>query len=169
MVEQQMILREFQCLTKLDHPLIQEILEVFIDRNFIYFVSPFYSGGEIYDLMYNDNTSEESEEIQLEPVPEDLLKPLIFQTLKVMNYLKNNNILHRDLKPQNIMLESFYDKNSKSFIKIIDFGYSLNLNSLSTLPKDQVDLILNFIMGTFAYTAPELLEQKDNFQDQFKI
>ena len=67
------------------------------------------------------------------------------------------------------MLESFYDLNSKSFIKLIDFGYSLNLNSCASLPQDQVDLILNFIMGTFTYTAPELLEQKDNFDDQFKI
>lgn len=32
----------------------------------------------------------------------------MFQIFKVMNYLKNLNILHRDLKPQNIMLESVY-------------------------------------------------------------
>ena len=63
----------------MDHPLIQEILEVFTDKNFIYFVSPFYSGGEVYDLMYtNDNTSVDSDDIKPEPVPEDLLKPLMF-------------------------------------------------------------------------------------------
>ena len=52
-----MIIREYECLTKLDHPLIQEIMEVFIDRNFIYFVSPFYTGGEVYDLMFDEDTS----------------------------------------------------------------------------------------------------------------
>ena len=85
-------------------------------------------------MMYNDNSSVESDDIKPEPISEELLKPIMFQILKVMNYLKNNNILHRDLKPQNIMLESFYDLNSKSFIKLIDFGYSLNLNSCASLP-----------------------------------
>ena len=49
-----MIQREYSALSTLDHPLIQELLEVFIDRNFIYFVNPFYSGGEMYDLMFPD-------------------------------------------------------------------------------------------------------------------
>ena len=70
MLEQQMILREFDCLTKLDHPLIQEILEVFVDKHFIYFVSPFYSGGELYDLMFNDDSSVDSYDLkQLKPEP----------------------------------------------------------------------------------------------------
>ena len=53
-MELQMINREYEALTKLDHPLISELLEVFIDQNFIYFVNPFYTGGEITDLMYDE-------------------------------------------------------------------------------------------------------------------
>lgn len=44
--------REYKSLSRLDHPFIAELLEVFTDQNFIYFVSPFYTGGEINDLMY---------------------------------------------------------------------------------------------------------------------
>ena len=51
---------------------------MFVDRNFIYFVSPFYSGGEIYDLMYNDETSDDSYELKPEPISEELLKPIMF-------------------------------------------------------------------------------------------
>ena len=96
-----MIIREYECLTKLDHPLIQDIMEVFIDKNFIYFVSPFYSGGELYDLMFDDDEDYDAQEDDIEPKPieEDIVKPLFYQILKVINYLKNNNILHRDLKP----------------------------------------------------------------------
>jgi serine/threonine protein kinase len=55
-----MIIREFQSLSKLDHPLICELLEVFIDKNFIYFVNPFYTGGEVYDLMFENSQDEEN-------------------------------------------------------------------------------------------------------------
>ena len=51
---------------------------MFVDRNFIYFVSPFYSGGEVYDLMYNDAASDDSDEIKPEPISEELLKPIMF-------------------------------------------------------------------------------------------
>ena len=47
-----MLNREYASLTALDHPLIGELLEVYLDKNFVYFVSPFYTGGEIHDLMY---------------------------------------------------------------------------------------------------------------------
>lgn len=52
-LEISMINREYQSLSKLDHPLICELLEVFVDRTFVYFVHPFYKGGEIHDLMFN--------------------------------------------------------------------------------------------------------------------
>jgi serine/threonine protein kinase len=123
-----MIIREYSTLSKLDHPLLCELLEVFIDKNFIYFVNPFYTGGEVYDLMYESSADEESDCSQ---IPEKTVKIIIYQVLKVMSYLKQNNILHRDLKPENIMFESCFDAKAndaiKSFIKIIDFGYSLDL------------------------------------------
>lgn len=46
-----MINREFESLSKLDHPMICELLELFIDSNFTYFVYPFYTGGELHDLL----------------------------------------------------------------------------------------------------------------------
>jgi serine/threonine protein kinase len=120
-----MIIREYSTLSKLDHPLLCELLEVFIDNNFIYFVNPFYTGGEVYDLMFENSQDEEGE---CSPIPEKTVKIIIYQVLKVMSYLKQNNILHRDLKPENIMFESCFNKDAiKSFIKIIDFGYSLDL------------------------------------------
>ena len=55
LMELYMIKREFESLTKIDHPLICELLELFIDNNWIYFVSPFYTGGEVNDLLFDDN------------------------------------------------------------------------------------------------------------------
>ena len=80
-----MITREYQSLSKLDHPLIQELLEVFIDKNFIYFVNPFYTGGEVYDLMFESSQDDENDS---KPLPENTVKIIIYQVLKVMSYLK---------------------------------------------------------------------------------
>ena len=52
MLEISMINREYESLSKLDHPLICDLLEVFVDRCHVYLVHPFYKGGEIHDLMF---------------------------------------------------------------------------------------------------------------------
>ena len=167
-LELTMITREYQSLSKLDHPLIQELLEVFIDRDFIYFVNPFYTGGEVYDLMFESSQDEENDS---KPLPENTVKIIIYQVLKVMSYLKQNKILHRDLKPENIMFESCFDPKAKdalkSFIKIIDFGYSLDLGE--TFTDAEKEEISPYIMGTFAYTAPEQIEHRNDFDKQFKL
>jgi serine/threonine protein kinase len=72
LIELQMIIREYESLTQLEHPLICELLEVFIDANFIYFVNPFYTGGEVTDLL----RSQDEEEIN--PIDEKTLKPIIY-------------------------------------------------------------------------------------------
>jgi serine/threonine protein kinase len=97
-------------------------------------------------------------------LPEATVKIIIYQVLKVMSYLKQNGILHRDLKPENIMFESIFDpKSVKSFIKIIDFGYSIDLGS--ELTDEQKNLLSPYIMGTFAFTAPEQIEHLNDFEN----
>lgn len=74
-----MIKREFESLTKLDHPLICELLELFIDNNWIYFVSPFYSGGEVHDLLFDDESDSQAEiDYTQLAIPEKILKQIIY-------------------------------------------------------------------------------------------
>ena len=40
--------------------------------------------------------------------------------LRALNYMKNIGVVHKDIKPENIMIEN----DDKELIKIIDFGYS---------------------------------------------
>jgi serine/threonine protein kinase len=54
LLEMQFINYEIETLSELNHPLISELLEVYADTNFLYMVSPFYSGGEVADLLYDD-------------------------------------------------------------------------------------------------------------------
>lgn len=158
--------REFQSLSKLDHPFIAELLEVFTDDNFIYFVSPFYTGGEINDLMYTNTT--QANEDEYEPISEVKLKPLVFQLLKAMCYLKQNQIVHRDIKPQNIMIENPNPNHEQQFIKLIDFGFCLDLNE--EIDERTQNLTEQVFMGTKLYSAPEVLEEYNHFvTNEFKL
>lgn len=65
---------------------------------------------------------------------------------KVLLFLKSKNIIHRDLKLENIML------NIDGDIKIIDFGLATMLNTMS--------LMASSFAGTPITTAPEIIEGK---------
>lgn len=91
-------------------------------------VSPFFSGGELTDLQLREEANDlaELEQQEAEPLSEDQVKPFIWQILRSLNYLKNSNIVHRDLKIENVMLENELSDLSctqKPFIRLIDFGF----------------------------------------------
>jgi len=73
-------------------------------------------------------------------------KQIYNQIINGMNYLHKNNIIHRDLKLENVVLD-----NNKN-IKIIDFGFS----TISTN-----DTYSNFFCGTPTYMPPEIVSKKD--------
>lgn len=54
-----------------------------MDKNMVYFVTPFYTGGEMYDLLQRDKAKNIDQ-----PLSEEELKPLIYQILCVLSYLK---------------------------------------------------------------------------------
>ena len=84
-------------------------------------------------------------------ISEEEASLIIKQVLSAVAYLHNNQICHRDIKPDNIMLSKEEDLNS---IKIVDFGLSTqNFDSLSN----------SDYCGTFIYMAPEQIERKSYY------
>lgn len=66
----------------------------------------------------------------------------IISIASALEWLHKNYIIHRDLKPANILLDS------EGFIKIADFGLSVNMKSRESLPTS--------CCGTVGYIAPEM-------------
>jgi fused-like protein len=64
------------------------------------------------------------------------------QVLDALCYLDENRITHRDLKPQNILIQN-------EVIKICDFGFARKLSASTTF--------MNSLKGTPLYIAPEIL------------
>ena len=107
-------------------------------------VTEFAQFGSIQDLMKK----------------EENLKPRLFLRLKLcldaghgIQYLHDNGILHRDIKPDNFLVISL-DSNDKIHAKLTDFGSSRNINLMMT------NMTFTKGIGTPKYMAPEILNKE---------
>ena len=126
---------EVEILSKLSHPNIMQLYEVYNDKTNFYIVTEFCQGGELFDAISKKGNFNENE-----------ASKIMKQVLSAITYSHQNNIVHRDLKPENILLE---DKGNDSIIKIIDWGCAKNFNKNEKLTNKD---------GTPYYIAPEVLE-----------
>lgn len=99
-------------------------------------VLEFAAGGEIFNQCVADKD---------EAFKEEDVKRLMRQILEGVAFLHRNNVVHLDLKPQNILLTS---DNPLGDIKIVDFGLSRMMSNNQEIRE---------IMGTPEYVAPEVL------------
>ena len=77
--------------------------------------------------------------------------------LLALNYCHQRNIIHRDIKPQNILFEKVDDNSN---IKVVDFGYSI--------AYDPDEGISDYV-GTPLYSAPEVLKRRSKYNEKCDI
>ncbi len=78
---------------------------------------------------------------------EEIARIYICEVLLALEYLHSKNVMYRDLKPDNIMVDQY------GHIKLVDFG-------LSKLDVDESYSSKSFL-GTHAYLAPEILQNRN--------
>uniref|UniRef100_H0WM41 Serine/threonine kinase 17b n=1 Tax=Otolemur garnettii TaxID=30611 RepID=H0WM41_OTOGA len=117
-------------------PRVIDLHEVYENASEIILILEYAAGGEIFNLCLPELA---------EMVSENDVIRLIKQILEGVYYLHQNNIVHLDLKPQNILLSSIYPLGD---VKIVDFGMSRKIGNACELRE---------IMGTPEYLAPEIL------------
>ena len=135
---------EINVLKKLSHPNIVKIYEFYDIKEKYYLITEFCKYGELYQYL-KFNFSEKQ------------LCVLFYQVFSGLIYLHDNNVIHRDLKLENIMIDSIEKDNISCepyfYIKIIDFG-SAKIFSKQKSEKE--------IIGSSYYMAPEVLKQNYN-------
>lgn len=126
------ISREAVYLSTLIHKNIIKIINSYTYNDCLYNVMEYAEGGELSQLLMDDK-----------PIAEDKIKSYFFQIINAVKFIHSKNVIHRDLKPNNIL---FFDKEQTQIV-IIDFGISGICNGMSR------EIIK---AGTVRYVPPEL-------------
>ena len=103
-----LIEREISLLNQLDHPNIVKYYETYEDSDNLYLVMELCTGGELYQTFLDNKSN----------MTEAYVSRQMYKILKALNHCHSQKIMHRDIKPHNIM----FDKSGE--IKLIDFGIS---------------------------------------------
>ncbi|XP_030307837.1 cyclin-dependent kinase-like 1 isoform X3 [Calypte anna] len=125
-------LREIRMLKQLKHPNLVNLLEVFRRKRRLHLVFEYCEHTVLHELDKHPRG-----------VPEYLVKSITWQTLQAVNFCHKHNCIHRDVKPENILITKH------SVIKLCDFGFARILTGPSDYYTDYV--------ATRWYRSPELL------------
>ncbi|KAG2203615.1 hypothetical protein INT47_011709 [Mucor saturninus] len=138
--------REVGVLKFIDHPNIVHLEATMETEHMMCIVLEYVEGGELFDFvqkMHQETTS----------VDEEKVKKVFLQVLNAVKWLHGHNIVHRDLKLENILIQK---KDNDEILKITDFGLARVVDPESPL--------LTTRCGSEEYAAPEIIQQsKDGY------
>ncbi|XP_078482634.1 cGMP-dependent protein kinase 1-like isoform X2 [Ciona intestinalis] len=108
--------KEIQFVTSQECPFIASLYTSFKDKRYVYFVMEYCAGGELFKLMTSAKSFDR--------------KAARFYAgcvIEALSYLHSGNIVYRDLKPENLVLDG------KGYCKLTDFGFAKKLSKRSGL------------------------------------
>ena len=123
------LVNEINILKELNHPNIVKLKEIKKTKNHYYIIMEYCNGGELY------KTLEKYMNKYNKPFSEEIVQHLMKQIINAFKYIHGKNIIHRDIKLENILLnyESEEDRKNlnilKAQVKIIDFGFATKIEN----------------------------------------
>jgi len=128
------IMNEKAVLSHLLHPFIINLFHTFQDPLYLYFVLEYSAGGELFSVIRKAHR-----------LPNDTAQFFGACVVSVMEYLHSQDIVYRDLKPENLLLDKH------GYIKVCDFGFAKIVEPCSKTWT---------LCGTPEYLAPEIILNK---------
>lgn len=123
--------REAQAAARLSHPNIVSVYDVGRDDGTRYIVMEYVPGRTLKRLI-----------LERAPFPLDEAIHILRQVAAALDYAHQHGLVHRDIKPQNILVDEH------GFVKVTDFGIAKGLSDVSLTEA-------GFGMGTVHYVSPE--------------
>ncbi|KAL5281534.1 CHEK2 family protein [Megaselia abdita] len=131
------VMNEAKIMKAIDHPCVVKLHDIIDTPDSVYMVIAYMKGGDLLSRILTKKR-----------LSENISKLFFYQLCTAVKYLHDMGITHRDLKPDNILLNS---SDEETLVKVSDFG-------LSKLVEK--DTIMKTLCGTPLYVAPEILETK---------
>ena len=126
------ILSEINNLKNCNFPFILKIFNTFQDEKRLFIVTEFVEGGDLMKIISKEKKFSEK-----------TIKFILAQLLLCIDFLHSKNIVYRDIKPENVLIDL------NGYLKLADFGLSKNLNDLDDTTKT--------FCGTPEFLPPEIL------------
>ncbi len=150
--------REIRSLVRLSHPHVVRVLDVGRHDDIPFFVMQYLAGGSLKSRIYPGNGSPQ-------PQSPRSLKKWLPQIAAALDFTHQQNYVHRDVKPANIL----FDEHGNAFLS--DFGLTRVLaDQKETFEQQQLTESGHFV-GTVHYVSPEAVmgREVDGRADQYSL
>ena len=134
--------REISLLRDLRHPNIVQYLGCSSSADYLNIFLEYVPGGSVQTILNSYGA-----------LPEPLVRSFVRQILTGLSYLHNQDIIHRDIKGANILVDN------KGTIKISDFGISKKLEASNILNGANNNKHRPSLQGSVFWMAPEVVKQ----------
>ncbi len=132
--------REARVWRELDHPCLVRLADCFATGTQLHFVMELCAGGDLVSRL-----------VEAGGLPEATVQRHAFRLLLGLRHMHAKHLLHRDVKPDNLLLDQ--PPGQPPALKLADFGLSKRL--VSARP--------NSVVGTAYYAAPEVFDREYGF------
>lgn len=136
--------REAKTLAKLDHPQIPKLLDYFEENHQFYLIQDFVLGKDLEKEIKKSGTYQEFS-----------AKQFLGQMLPVLQYIHSQKVIHRDIKPGNILREKETNK-----LVLIDFGAVKEQVNTQLMNSNPQSAFTKISVGTMGFAPPEQLAMR---------
>ncbi|KAJ7215124.1 kinase-like domain-containing protein [Mycena haematopus] len=131
----ELIANEILVMQELQHPNIISFVGSYLIYSNIWIIMEYMDSGALVDIIANNT------------IEEDQISYICFEICKGLQHLHHKNIIHRDIKSDNVLLDTL------GRIKITDFGFCAKLTDQESMHETMI--------GTPYWMAPEVVTQKE--------